>query len=170
MTETDTVRGNGHLLIGTTVKGRKLIFTPERIEQIHNLMERGLNRQQIAEAIGCTVGTLQVTCSRLGISLRQSTYKQVKIMESKSNGNDRMDKSPPIVLQEQPSPMTTPPELKIAIRMSYRSFERTIDIPMTSEMLAALAIEAEFANMQISELIVKIVQQEIAKLCKPKAT
>jgi hypothetical protein len=40
--------------------GRRVKFTPERIEQI-----------RIAETIEVTVGSLQVTCSRLGISLRR---------------------------------------------------------------------------------------------------
>ena len=48
-------------------------FTPERIEQIKNLVERGKRREEIAELIGVTVGSLQVTCSRLGISLRHPT-------------------------------------------------------------------------------------------------
>ena len=41
-------------------------FTPERIQQICNLLERGKSRDEIAEIIGVTTGTLQVTCSRLG--------------------------------------------------------------------------------------------------------
>ena len=51
-------------------RGRQVKFTPERIEQIKNLVERGKRREEIAELIGVTVGSLQVTCSRLGISLR----------------------------------------------------------------------------------------------------
>ena len=51
--------------------GRRLKFTPERIEQIRNLVERGKTREEIAEIIDVTVGSLQVTCSRLGISLRR---------------------------------------------------------------------------------------------------
>jgi hypothetical protein len=51
--------------------GRQIKFTPERIQQIKNLVERGKSREEIAELIGVTVGSLQVTCSRLGISLRR---------------------------------------------------------------------------------------------------
>ena len=50
--------------------GRRLKFTPERIEQIRNLVERG-KTAEIAEIIDVTVGSLQVTCSRLGVSLRR---------------------------------------------------------------------------------------------------
>jgi hypothetical protein len=52
-------------------RGRPIKFTPERIQQIRNLVERGKSREEIAELTEVTVGSLQVTCSRLGISLRR---------------------------------------------------------------------------------------------------
>jgi Helix-turn-helix domain of resolvase len=52
-------------------RGRQKKFTPERIQQIKDLVEQGTSREKIAELIGVTVGSLQVTCSRLGISLRR---------------------------------------------------------------------------------------------------
>jgi hypothetical protein len=54
--------------------GRPIKFTPERVQQIRNLVERGKSREEIAELIGVTVGSLQVTCSRLGISLRRVIF------------------------------------------------------------------------------------------------
>jgi uncharacterized protein with GYD domain len=58
----------------TLTGGRQIKFTPERIQQIKNLVERGKSREEIAELIGVTVGSLQVTCSRLGISLRRPSF------------------------------------------------------------------------------------------------
>jgi hypothetical protein len=55
-------------------RGRQTKFTPEKIRQITNLLERGKSREEIAEIIGVTVGTLQVTCSKLGISLRRPIF------------------------------------------------------------------------------------------------
>src|SRR5262249_12126355 len=55
-------------------RGRQIKFTPERLEQIRDLVERGKSREEIAELIGVTVGSLQVTCSRLGISLRRVVF------------------------------------------------------------------------------------------------
>jgi len=55
-------------------RGRQIKFTPERIQQIRNLVERGKSREEIAELIGVTLGSLQVTCSRLGVSLRRPTF------------------------------------------------------------------------------------------------
>ena len=54
-----------------TSRGRPTKFTPERLQQIRNLVERGESREEIAEILDVTVGSLQVTCSRLGISLRR---------------------------------------------------------------------------------------------------
>jgi hypothetical protein len=45
-----------------------------RIRQIVNLVERGKSKEQIAEIVGVAVGTLQVTCSKLGISLRPPRF------------------------------------------------------------------------------------------------
>jgi DNA-binding NarL/FixJ family response regulator len=53
-----------------TTGGRSTKFTPERLQQIINLVERGKSRYEIADILGVTAGSLQVTCSRLGISLR----------------------------------------------------------------------------------------------------
>ena len=46
-------------------RGRQTKFTPERIQQIKNLVERGKSREEIAELIGVTVGSLQVTWFRV---------------------------------------------------------------------------------------------------------
>jgi transposase len=75
-----------HVTTRTDSKGRKqparktrgrVKFTPERIEQIRNLVGRGKSREEISETIGVTVGLLQVTCSRLGISLRKPLRQPV---------------------------------------------------------------------------------------------
>ena len=51
---------------------RKKLFTDDILAQIPQWMrDEGLSASQIAEKIGCTVGTLRVLCSRHGISLRQ---------------------------------------------------------------------------------------------------
>jgi len=72
-------------------RGRQIKFTPERIQQIKNLVERGKSREEIAELIGVTLGSLQVTCSRLGVSLRRPTFNTgtglLRRGEPSPNGN-----------------------------------------------------------------------------------
>ncbi len=46
-------------------------FTPEVIEEIKDLVAQGISRDEIASRLGVSVGYLQVTCLRLGISLRR---------------------------------------------------------------------------------------------------
>src|SRR5262249_60240376 len=44
---------------------------PEGLDQIRMLVERGISGEQVANTIGVTVGSLQVTCSRQGNSLKR---------------------------------------------------------------------------------------------------
>lgn len=57
--------------VAPVTSSRRTKFTPERIQQIINLVERGKRREEIAEIIGVTTAALQVACSRLGVSLRR---------------------------------------------------------------------------------------------------
>jgi hypothetical protein len=51
-------------------QGKKLI-TPTVILMIRSWRDQGLSPAQIAQKIGCTVGSLRVRCSQLKISLRR---------------------------------------------------------------------------------------------------
>ena len=66
-----------------TTRGKTTKFTPERLQQIINLVERGKSRDEIAEIIGVTVGSLQVTCSKMGISLRRPKINNGVCFEQK---------------------------------------------------------------------------------------
>jgi len=46
-------------------------FTPANIQKIKDWVAQGMGREDIAKSLDVTVGSLQVTCSRLGISLRR---------------------------------------------------------------------------------------------------
>src|SRR5215468_2715101 len=161
----------------TNSRGRQTKFTPERLQQIRNLVERGKSREEIAELIGATVGSLQVTCSRLGISLRRNKEMGLLRRVPPHNGTStytasRRGSVPPISGQpqqnsqsgpvEQPQ-ATTPHEERartdemglasFALRMKYRGDERTSELPLTQDMIRQLAFEAQFRNMSIGELV-----------------
>ena len=54
-----------------TPSGRRTTkFTPENIQKIKDWVAEGISREEIAKLIDVTVGSLQVTCSRLGMGLR----------------------------------------------------------------------------------------------------
>jgi hypothetical protein len=88
-------------------RGRPIKFTPERIQQIRNLVERGKSREEIAGLIGVTVGSLQVTCSKLWISLRQPRLDNgIRLLPRgkpvRSNGRSTSDPSCDVSVPLQP--------------------------------------------------------------------
>jgi hypothetical protein len=131
----------------TAINGRPIKFTPERLQQIRNLVERGMSREQIAETIGVTLGSLQVTCSRMGISLRR----------------------PHCVAAAAPAPRSEAPKeakpverrAKLAVRMQYQGRERVIELPLSQDLLGGLALEAHFSNLSIGEMAVKLITAAI---------
>ena len=122
-------------------------FTPERIEQIKNLVERGKRREEIAELIGVTVGSLQVTCSRLGISLRRPRLKPVPTPPSK-----------PAKAADVP---------RFAISMRYRGEERTTELPLTQDMISQIAVEAAFRDVPICDLIGDLIMEMLRRASEP---
>src|SRR5262249_58027112 len=87
--------------------GRKIKFTPERLQQIRNLVERGKSREEIAELIGVTVGSLQDTCSRLGIGLTYTGSRGGDVPLPPINGQSQQNSQSGSVEQPQ---ATTPHE------------------------------------------------------------
>jgi hypothetical protein len=121
--------------------GRSIKFTPERLEQIRNLIERGMSREQIAETIGVTVGSLQVTCSKHGISLRRP-----KLNNGVGHGPRSRNDTP---AQDR--------RAELALRLRYRGIDRTVELPLSEEVLGRLVIEAHFRNLSISDLTAKLI-------------
>jgi hypothetical protein len=163
-------------------RGRQIKFTPERIQQIKNLVERGKSRGEIAELVGVTVGSLQVTCSRLGISLRQRSFKTgtgpLRRNEPRSNGVSRPSpvlhlikerpeqnsRSAPVDQAQAPTPRQDWAKTangagaaSFAIKMQYRGEERTTELPFAHDMIGLLAFEAAFRNVMIGELIGELI-------------
>ena len=132
----------------TATNGRPIKLTPERLQQIRNLVERGMSREQIAETIGVTLGSLQVTCSRMGISLRRPHCVAA---------------AAPAPRSEAPKEEAKPVErrAKLAVRMQYQGRERVIELPLSQDQLGGLAIEAHFSNLSIGEMAVKLITAAI---------
>jgi hypothetical protein len=132
---------NGSATALTAVSnGRPIKFTSERLEQIKNLVERGKSRQEIAEMIGVTLGSLQVTCSRVGISLRRPRPLAAPVRRERH-------------LQPQPQPQ--PAAVNHAnVRLSHG--DRMIELKLPRDLLGHLAIEAHFENMTLSKLMSKL--------------
>ena len=167
-------------------RGRQIKFTPERIQQIKNLVERGTCREGIADLIGVTVGSLQVTCSRLGISLRRPAFNKTIGVLRRDDARFSRVSAPGSsasagallhltkeALERNSRPASVKPEAapcqecgnraneaaaaSLAVQMQYRGEERTTELPLTQDMIGRLAFEAAFRNVQIGELIGELI-------------
>ena len=126
-------------------------FTPERIQQIKDLVARGETREQIAAIIGVTVGTLQVTCSRLGISLRRP---RVKLLPPKA------DNARTLGAARETATFT--------IDMKYKGQEHSTELPFAPDVIRQLALEALFRDQEIGELAKDILVTVFEKGLVPK--
>jgi hypothetical protein len=116
-------------------------FTPQVIEKIKEFVAEGISREEIASRLGVTVGSLQVTCSKSGISLR----RHVRIAH----------------VGEQKE--VSQPEAKFAITMRYRGKEQTADIPLSPSAIETLALEATSRDVAFAELLGQILVAAVNK-------
>jgi hypothetical protein len=144
-------------------RGRHVKFTPEVIESVKKLVAQGINRHEIANRLGVTVGSLQVTCSRLGISLRTRRHT--------ADIRGRTAPTPCSVgiahAREQEeisqSAARTAPVAHFAITMRLHGKEKTTHIPLPSPAIAELALEATSRNLNIVDLMGQVLVAAINK-------
>ena len=174
-------------------RGRPIKFTPERIQQIGNLVERGKSREEIAELIEVTVGSLQVTCSKLGISLRRFRLDNgIRLLPRgtvPSYGSSTSDPSCDVSVPLQPigegsrqDSQPGPPErtwhttrhpqrpkakeadlANLTLTMHYKREGRTTKLALTPLAIGQLALEAGLRDMRIGELVSELVTATIQK-------
>jgi hypothetical protein len=133
-------------------RSRPLKFTPERIQQIKNLVERGTGRDEIAALIGVTVGSLAVTCSRLGISLRRPKL---------NNGVSLLRRRSVSTLLKCESNLMKPDEAKFALILQYKGREFATELFLSPDMIGLLALDAEFRGMSISTFISELITSTV---------
>jgi hypothetical protein len=113
-------------------------FTPERIQQIKDFVARG-DREEIARLLGVTVGSLQVTCSRLGISLRRPRVP---------NGSRLL----PLRAKTRVPARANTATATFSVCLHHNGKEQAVEVPLTPKMVGQLALEAASRNQRISEL------------------
>jgi hypothetical protein len=110
-------------------------FTPDRVQQIKDLVARGVSCEEIASLVGVTVGTLKVTCSRLGISLRKPRSRTGLL---------------PLRAATRVPPSANTATFSISVR--YHGKEQSSELPLTPTMVGQLALEASSRDQKISDL------------------
>ena len=173
--------------IASVRKRRSSKFTPERNEQIRDLVALGKSREEIAGLLGVTVGTLQVTCSKRGISLRRrpkfSTasnlpghevpYTRGPIPSPVKVNSVRFAFQVDELLQDALHNEIAAPRpddiarsqadgANLALTMHLRGRERTVPLRLPSKVIAALALESQLREMSLGQLVGEIVAGALA--------
>jgi hypothetical protein len=149
---------------GPPARGRRVKFTPQAIEKIKEFVAEGISRDEIANRLGVTVGSLQVTCSRLGISLRRI----ISPNGSRRHTADVRLGSVGIAHVREQKGVSQPeacgaPLGKFEIVMRCHGREQTADIPLSSAEIEVLALEAMSRDLAIAELLGQILVASINK-------
>jgi hypothetical protein len=135
------------------VKGKQRKFTPDNVAKIKSWVAQGVSRDEIANRLEVTVGSLQVTCSRLGVSLRKSSL---------ANGNGTIP--PHSVIQrsiERAAEGTA--QAKFTLLLKSQNRQKSIDLPLRQGLIEQLVLEAAVRGQSVVDLIGKILSQVLQK-------
>ena len=127
-------------------------------------MAEGISRDEIANRLGVTVGSLQVTCSRLGISLRRIIFPS----RPRRRTTDVRLGSVGIAHVREQNEVSQPaasavPVAKLEIMMRCHGKEKATDIPLPSPAIETLALEATSRDLAITDLVGQILAAAINK-------
>jgi hypothetical protein len=146
-------------------RGKRAIkFTPQAIEKLKEFVAEGISRDEIANRLGVTVGSLQVTCSRLGISLRRRVpLRPINGQPQQNSQSGPMEQAQAAVPYQERVRTKGVGLVNLVLRMQYRGDGRTTELPLTQDMITQLAFEAEFRGMGIGELIGALIAATMEK-------
>jgi hypothetical protein len=122
---------------------RRKKFTADNIARIKDWVAQGVGRDEIANRLEVSVGSLQVTCSRLGISLRKSANAAIQ----------------PRIVPEgvHPSPA------KFVLLLKAQNREVAFDLRLHAGLIEELALEASVRGQSVADLIGTILSQVVRK-------
>jgi hypothetical protein len=131
-------------------------FCPANVQKIKDWVAEGISREEIAKTLRVTVGSLQVTCSRLGISLRRR--------DASGPGGPRtvrppyLPSHPPIAGQRH-----TGTGFQIALTLECNGRRLTTELPLTTSAIVQLKLEAEMRNLSMGQLLAEVASMAIKK-------
>jgi hypothetical protein len=142
----------------TPNRGRRTTkFTPANIQKIKDWVAQGTRREDIAKSLDVTVGSLQVTCSRLGISLRgrrdNDPRRRVESRAFVSDGRVYAGH-----LQREPNSRA-----KFQLVVQSRGNEQTTDLAFTAGHVGRLGVQASAQGLGLTDLMSQVLTQALKK-------
>jgi hypothetical protein len=140
---------------GPLVKGRQPTkFTPANIARIKEWVAQGVGRDEIANRLEVTVGSLQVTCSKLGISLRK---------RSLTKGNGAIAHGLVQRSTEHVPEAAHFAQAKFTLVLERQNTQVTFDLPLRAGLIEQLVLHASVRGESVVDLIGKILSQVAQK-------
>ena len=142
----------------TPHRGRRTTkFTPANIQKIKDWVAQGMRREDIAKSLDVTVGSLQVTCSRLGgISLRSRYNDPRRRVENRAFvSNSRVYAG-----HLQPGPKS---RAKFQLVLQSQGNEQTTDLAFTTGHVGRLGVEASAQGLGLTDLMSQVLTQALKK-------
>jgi hypothetical protein len=99
------------------------MFIPAVVDQIPCWLDSGLTSAEIAEKIGCKLGTLRVRCSQLGISLRRRAELDVQSTQNLEGGNAQFCSADLTYPPNSPGP-ALPSRVQLTVTLSKTTIEQ----------------------------------------------
>jgi hypothetical protein len=131
-------------------------FTPANIQKIKDWVAQGMRREDIAKSLDVTVGSLQVTCSRLGISLRRrDNAPRVRVESRAFVSNGRVYAGH---LQREPNSRA-----KFQLVLKSEGTEQTTDLAFTAGHVGRLGVEASAQGLGLTDLMSQVLTQALKK-------
>ena len=131
-------------------------FTPANIQKIKDWVAQGMGQEDIAKSLDVTVGSLQVTCSRLGISLRRrDNAPRVRVERRAFVSNGRVYAGH---LQREPNSRA-----KFQLVLQSHGMEQTTDLPFTTSDIGRLGVEASAQDLGLTDLMSQVLTQALKK-------
>jgi hypothetical protein len=134
----------------------RMKFTPANIQKIKDWVAQGMCREDIAKSLDVTVGSLQVTCSRLGISLRRrDNAPRVRVESRAFVSNGRVYAGH---LQREPNSRA-----KFQLVLKSEGTEQTTDLAFTAGHVGRLGVEASAQGLGLTDLMSQVLTQALKK-------
>ena len=135
-------------------------FCPANVQKIKDFVAQGISRHEIADLLDVPLGSLQVTCSRLGISLRRRHVLNGNASHSRvMNGNGTRHDIPnhPTMIARKRA------DGQFQISLECGGMRRATALPLTDRDIAQLALEAAVRNVGMTQLLTEVVTTAIKK-------
>jgi hypothetical protein len=131
-------------------------FTPANLQKIKEWVAQGMGRDDIARSLDVTIGSFQVTCSRLGISLRKRDNSP------RDRGGSRTFVSNNTAYRAHLQ-RERDSQAKFQLVLQSQGAAQTIDLPFTASEVGRLGLEATAQNLGLTELMGQVLTQAIKK-------